>query len=313
MIRFLEHFVISLWNRIQGRRTRRKNGNGHDTVLGFRIVDEEPTSRRIGMSATRRTMHTTIVGKSGTGKTSFIKHLCAQDIAAGRGLFVLDLHGDVTPFILSAIAAEEWRQQEHLSDKLIVISPADHDFSVGLNPLEDADPDFARIAEFAEVLRQRWGLDHFGARTDELLRNALNTRLLALYRAGLLRRFFIGSGGGRKALYAISPKGAQLIQAPNRGPRRRTDEMLVADFFVLHQLAVNEVFCSLKFGKAAVSGLQFVQWLSFYAPLAQGWSLHRRSSQFPSLSASVSSPTSTIAAITRTTIATSRKKTPTSL
>lgn len=173
MIRLLEHLVILIWNRIQGRRARGKNGNAHDTVLGFRVVDEEPTNRRVGLSATRRTMHTAVVGKSGTGKTSFIKYLCAQDIEAGRGMFLLDLHGDITPCVLSAIAAEEWRRQEHLSDKLIVISPADRDSSVGLNPLEYADPDFARIAEFAEVLRQRWGLDHFGARTDELLRNAL--------------------------------------------------------------------------------------------------------------------------------------------
>lgn len=173
MMQFLEHLVISIWNRLQGRRARGKNGNSHDTLLGFRVVDEETTKRRVGMSATRRTMHTAIVGKSGTGKTSFIKQLCAQDVEAGRGMFVLDLHGDITPFILSAVAAEEWRREEHLSDRLIVIAPADRDSSVGLNPLEDADPDFARIAEFAEVLRQRWGLDHFGARTDELLRNAL--------------------------------------------------------------------------------------------------------------------------------------------
>ena len=78
-----------------------------------------------------------------------------------------------TPFLLRAIAAQEWKRQEDLSDRLIVISPADADMSVGLNPLEDAEPDFVRIAEFAEVLKQRWGLDHFGARTDELLRNAL--------------------------------------------------------------------------------------------------------------------------------------------
>ena len=172
MIPFLEHLVIGIWNRIQGRRTRGKNGNAHDTNLGFRVVDEEPTNRRVSVSATRRAMHTTVVGKSGTGKTSFIKHLCAQDVGR-RGMFVIDLHGDITPFILSAIAAEEWRQQEHLSDRLIVISPSDRESSVGLNPLEDAEPDFVRIAEFAEVLRQRWGLDHFGARTDELLRNAL--------------------------------------------------------------------------------------------------------------------------------------------
>ncbi len=172
MISFLEHLVIAFWNRLQGRRMRGKNRTSPDTVLGFRVVDEELTNRRVGISATRRTMHTTVVGKSGTGKTSFIKHLCAQDVATGRGLFVLDLHGDITPFLLSAVAAEEWRREEHLSDRLIVISPADRDSSVGLNPLEDADPDFARSAELAELLRARWGLDHFGARTEELMRNA---------------------------------------------------------------------------------------------------------------------------------------------
>lgn len=98
----------------------------------------------------------------------------------------------------------------------------------------------------------------------------INARLLALYRAGLLRRFFIGSGGGRKALYAISPKGAQLANVPSRGPRRRQDETLVADFFVLHQLAVNDVYCSLKFGRIPVPHVQFVQWLSFHDPFAPG-------------------------------------------
>lgn len=98
----------------------------------------------------------------------------------------------------------------------------------------------------------------------------INARLLALYRAGILRRFFIGSGGGRKALYAISPKGAQLVHMPSRGPRRRTDETLVADFFVLHQLAVNTVYCTLKFGKVPIPDVQFVHWLSFHEPLAPG-------------------------------------------
>ncbi len=76
----------------------------------------------------------------------------------------------------------------------------------------------------------------------------VNTRLLALTRAGLLRRFFIGSDGGRKAIYALSPKGAQLAEVPLRGPRRKQNEMLVADFFVQHQLSLNEVYCGLKFG-----------------------------------------------------------------
>jgi hypothetical protein len=143
------------------------------TTLGFRVVEDQVTKRRVELSQTRRTMHQALLGKTGTGKSSLLKYVCLRDIEAGRGFIYFDLHGDATPFLLRAIAAEEWKQQQHLSDRLIVISPADREMSVGLNPLEDAEPDFVRIAEFAEVLKQRWGLDHFGARTDELLRNAL--------------------------------------------------------------------------------------------------------------------------------------------
>jgi hypothetical protein len=101
----------------------------------------------------------------------------------------------------------------------------------------------------------------------------VNARLLALTEAGLLRRFFLGSGGGRKALYAIASKGAQLIGVPCRGPRRRKDEMLVADFFVQHQLTINAVYCGLKFGAIPTHGVRFVNWLAFHEPLIAGLSL----------------------------------------
>jgi hypothetical protein len=84
-----------------------------------------------------------------------------------------DLHGDATPYLLRSIAAQEWKQQEHLSDRVIVIAPGDREMSVGLNPLGEGEPDFVSLAEIAELLKMYWGLDRFGARTDELLRNAL--------------------------------------------------------------------------------------------------------------------------------------------
>ncbi len=75
-----------------------------------------------------------------------------------------------------------------------------------------------------------------------------NSRLLALTRAGFLRRFFLGtSGGGQKALYALSSEGARIVDVPYRGPRRRQDEVLVADLFVAHQLSINEIHCTLKY------------------------------------------------------------------
>lgn len=173
MFRILEHIAISLWNRLHGRRKRRATDSSGMLTLGFRVVEGRVTNQRVGLSQTRRTMHMAVFGKTGSGKSSYLKYACLQDIQADRGCFFLDLHGDATPFLLSAIAAEEWRRQEHLSDRLIVISPSDTEMSVGLNPLETIGSDFVRSAEFSEVLKQRYNLDFLGARTDELLRNAL--------------------------------------------------------------------------------------------------------------------------------------------
>jgi hypothetical protein len=98
-----------------------------------------------------------------------------------------------------------------------------------------------------------------------------NTRLLQLVRAGLLRRFFLGSGGGRKALYALSQKGAYLVDVPYRGPRRRQDEVLVADYYIAHQLAINEIYCTLKY--KAVPGIAFERWVCFHQPVTRSLSL----------------------------------------
>src|ERR1700694_5826333 len=49
----------------------------------------------------------------------------------------------------------------------------------------------------------------------------VNTRLLELTRAGLLRRFFVGSiGAGRKAIYTLSPKGEAVVSAKLGGIHR---------------------------------------------------------------------------------------------
>jgi len=93
-----------------------------------------------------------------------------------------------------------------------------------------------------------------------------NARLLALTRAGLLRRFFLGS---RKSLYALSEKGALLAEVPLRGPRRKADETLVADFFIEHQLAINNVYCALKYRMIPVAGVSFHRWIAFHQPITK--------------------------------------------
>jgi len=89
-----------------------------------------------------------------------------------------------------------------------------------------------------------------------------NRRLHALTEAGLLKRFFLGTrGAGKKALYSLSQKGALLANVPYRALQRRSEESLAADFFVEHQLRVNEVHLGLQ---RVPSGVSFIEWQAFY-------------------------------------------------
>lgn len=94
-----------------------------------------------------------------------------------------------------------------------------------------------------------------------------NKRLLALTRAGFLRRFFLGFSGARKALYALSPKGANAARVSRRGPRRPQETMLVADYFTEHQLTINGLYCILKFRPIPLPQIRFHRWQSFHEPV----------------------------------------------
>lgn len=172
MRQLVEHIFAAIWNRFH----RRRHGAWSDESgidLGLTIKNDEATHRPLKLTNRQRTMHLAVLGKTGSGKSSFLRHLAQQDIAQDRGFLYFDLHGDATPFLLRTINVRERKERRHLSENLVLIEPADPIVSVGLNPLEQETPDFVRIAESTEVLKRRWGLDHLGARTEELLRNAL--------------------------------------------------------------------------------------------------------------------------------------------
>jgi len=122
-----------------------------------------------------RPEHIAILGKTGTGKSSLLRYLMSQDISALRGFVCIDLHGDLTPFVLSTIARKERDTGLDLSSRLLLIDPSDPKYSVALNLLECENGQLraVQISEMVSLLRLRWGLEHFGARTEELLRNSL--------------------------------------------------------------------------------------------------------------------------------------------
>lgn len=171
MTSFFDNLMARSWNRLVLANRRQLDGPGLD--FGNLLVDGQITPRRAYISHVSRAEHVAVLGRTGTGKSSLLKKLAAQDIAEGRGFVFFDLHGDATYELLQMIAAEERKRGIDLSDRLIVVEPADPEYSVGLNVLERRSSDYVAISEFAAILKKRWGLEHLGARTEELLRNAL--------------------------------------------------------------------------------------------------------------------------------------------
>ena len=172
MKEWLERLIARAWN---GRRRRQPVRSDRSLDLGAICSESGANAGRLTIAQDRRAEHIAILGKTGSGKSFLIRYLARQDIAAGRGLCCFDLHGDLTPYLLGSIAEREQATGADLSEKTVVIEPSDPEYSVGLNPLEDQPGGnrFVQIAEFSQLLKQRWQLDTFGARTDELLRNAL--------------------------------------------------------------------------------------------------------------------------------------------
>ncbi len=76
-----------------------------------------------------RRRHTYIIGKTGTGKTEYLKSMIIQDINNGEGVAVIDPHGDLVEDILKMIPP-------HRAEDVILFDPSDTDRPMGFNMLE---------------------------------------------------------------------------------------------------------------------------------------------------------------------------------
>lgn len=86
-------------------------------------------SRPVYVSREDRMRHTYIIGKTGTGKSEFLKQMIMQDINNGEGLAVVDPHGDLIEDILTMVPP-------HRAEDVIVFDPGDLERPMGFNLLE---------------------------------------------------------------------------------------------------------------------------------------------------------------------------------
>mgnify|MGYP001589311478 FL=1 len=84
--------------------------------------------RRIYIGDDDRRRHTYIIGKTGTGKSQLLEEMVIQDIKEGKGVAVIDPHGDLVDGILERIPAER-------AEDVIYFDPSDTERPMGINML----------------------------------------------------------------------------------------------------------------------------------------------------------------------------------
>ncbi len=146
-----------------------------DVVVGANSFGGE--NHDIGMTLEQRQKHTYIIGKTGTGKTTLLKSSIYQDMVSGKGLAVLDPHGDMFRELLSIVPRSRHKD-------VVVFDPSDRDFPVGLNILdpgiefasEDDKHDWITSAVLS-VFRKLSEESQWGPRMEHILRNTTLTAL----------------------------------------------------------------------------------------------------------------------------------------
>lgn len=123
-----------------------------------------------GIKRADRRRHLYCVGKSGSGKSKLLEMLIRDDIMNGKGVAVLDPHGDLVDNVLRYVP------EERLKD-VIVFDPSDTEFPIAFNPLESVDDAFKMqiTIGFIDIFKKL-----FGSNWSDRLEHVLRYTTLAL-------------------------------------------------------------------------------------------------------------------------------------
>jgi CxxC-x17-CxxC domain-containing protein len=120
-----------------------------------------------GIKRVDRRQHMYVIGKTGAGKTAFLKNMALQDINNGEGLAIIDPHGEFVEEVLDNIPP-------HRMNDVVYFNPADMEFPTSFNIMDVDDPKYKHliasglIGIFTKIWANVWS-----ARMEYILANCI--------------------------------------------------------------------------------------------------------------------------------------------
>lgn len=137
----------------------------------FATTEFKNKEQIFGISTPDRRKHVYIIGKTGAGKSTLIANMAVDDIRRGRGIGVIDPHGDLTEAIMDYIP------KRRVND-VVYLEPFDQDRPFHLNILEvkNKEQKHLVISGIVSIFYKIYGTS-WGPRLEYILRNVISTLL----------------------------------------------------------------------------------------------------------------------------------------
>ncbi len=140
-------------------------------ITSFAETDYRNQSVKFGIKTDDRRRHMYVIGKTGMGKSTLLENMIIQDIQAGRGVCVVDPHGELVEKIINFIPSSR-------VNDVVYFNPADLEYPIAFNFLEKVGPEQRHlvVSGLIGVFKKIWA-DSWGPRLEYVLHHAISALL----------------------------------------------------------------------------------------------------------------------------------------
>ncbi|MFA5799742.1 MAG: type IV secretory system conjugative DNA transfer family protein [Candidatus Peribacteraceae bacterium] len=159
---YVHHIVHVLARKSDPPQDLPREGEGDVSVFG--VTNYHNNFVRFGVRLEDRRRHLYVVGKSGSGKSKLLELLIHEDMEKGRGVAVLDPHGDLVDCVLRYVP-------KHRVNDVLLFDPSDTENPIAFNPLEKVEEAYKMqlTIGFLDIFKKLFG-DNWTYRLEHVLR-----------------------------------------------------------------------------------------------------------------------------------------------